>query len=108
MWKLMLECHHKQFITITLAYHVKDSTSARQGEHHHHRQAAMHLWNEMDSFSSSFRNWVTAHKSYVEALNAWLQKCVLQPPQDRRRRKHKVSFPPRQVVSPPIFILCGD
>lgn len=106
MWKSMLECHHKQFITITLAYHVKNSTSARQGEHH--RQAAMHLWNEMDGFSSSFRNWVTAHKSYVEALNAWLQKCVLQPPQDRRRRKRKVSFPPRQAVSPPIFVLCRD
>ena len=73
----MLECHHKQFITITLAYHVKSSTSAQQGEHH--RQAAMSLWNEMDSFSSSFRNWVTAHQSYMEALNAWLQKCVLQP-----------------------------
>ncbi|RCV38947.1 hypothetical protein SETIT_8G183800v2 [Setaria italica] len=106
MWKSMLECHHKQFITITLAYHVKSSTSAQQGEHH--RQAAMNLWNEMDSFSSSFRNWVTAHQSYVEALNAWLQKCVLQPPQDRRRRKRKVSFPPRQAVSPPIFVLCRD
>ncbi|KAJ1276264.1 hypothetical protein BS78_05G201700 [Paspalum vaginatum] len=109
MWKSMLECHHKQFITITLAYHVKNSsTSAHGGEHH--RQAAMHLWNEMDGFSSSFRNWVAAHKSYVEALNAWLQKCVLQPPQDRRRRrrKRKVSFPPRQAVSPPIFILCRD
>lgn len=106
MWKLMLECHHKQFITITLAYHVKNSTSVRQGEHH--RQAAMHLWNEMDSFSTSFRNWVTSHKSYVEALNGWLQKCVLQPPQDRRRRKRKVSFPPRQAVSPPIFVLCSD
>ncbi|OEL25323.1 hypothetical protein BAE44_0013659 [Dichanthelium oligosanthes] len=106
MWKSMLECHHKQFITITLAYHVKSSTSVQQGEHH--RQAAMHLWNEMDSFSSSFRNWVTAHKSYVEALDAWLQKCVLQPPQDRRRRKRKVSFPPPKAVSPPIFVLCRD
>ncbi|WVZ50621.1 hypothetical protein U9M48_001860 [Paspalum notatum var. saurae] len=107
MWKSMLECHHKQFITITLAYHVKSSsTSAHGGEHH--RQAAMHLWNEMDGFSSTFRNWVAAHKSYVEALNAWLQKCVLQPPQDRRRRKRKVSFPPRQAVSPPIFVLCRD
>uniref|UniRef100_A0A0A9DXL7 DUF632 domain-containing protein n=1 Tax=Arundo donax TaxID=35708 RepID=A0A0A9DXL7_ARUDO len=104
MWKSMLECHHKQFITISLAYHVKSSSSVQPGEHH--RQAAMHLWNEMDCFSSSFKNWVTAHKSYVEALNAWLQKCVLQPPQ--RRRKRKVSFPPRQAVSPPIFILCRD
>ncbi|KAK3119249.1 hypothetical protein QOZ80_9BG0716620 [Eleusine coracana subsp. coracana] len=106
MWKAMLECHHKQFITITLAYHVKGSTSVQQGEHH--RQAAMHLLNEMDCFSSSFKIWITAHKSYVEALNAWLQKCVLQPRQDRRRRRRKVSFPPRQAVSPPIFILCRD
>nr|CAB3503025.1 unnamed protein product [Digitaria exilis] len=80
--------------------------TALRREHHH--QTAMNLWNEMDSFSSSFRNWVTAHQSYVEALNAWLQKCVLQPPQDRRRRKRKVSFPPRQAVSPPIFVLCRD
>ncbi|CAL4986784.1 unnamed protein product [Urochloa decumbens] len=108
MWKSMLECHHKQFITITLAYHVKNSTSVQQGQGEHHRQAAMNLWNEMDNFSSSFRNWVTAHQSYVEALNAWLQKCLLQPPQDRRRRKRKVSFPPRQAVSPPIFVLCRD
>ena len=106
MWKEMLECHHKQFITISLAYHVKSSTSVQQGEHH--RQAAMHLCNEMDCFSSTFKSWVTAQKSYVEALNAWLQKCILQPPQDRRRRKRKVSFPPRQALSPPIFILCSD
>ncbi|KAM0840032.1 hypothetical protein ACQ4PT_059935 [Festuca glaucescens] len=106
MWKAMLECHHKQFITISLAYHVKSSTSMLQGEHH--RQASMHLWNEMDCFSSTFRIWVTAQKSYVEALNAWLQKCILQPPQDRRRRKRKVSFPPRQALSPPIFVLCSD
>uniref|UniRef100_A0A0E0DNY7 DUF632 domain-containing protein n=1 Tax=Oryza meridionalis TaxID=40149 RepID=A0A0E0DNY7_9ORYZ len=106
MWKAMLECHHKQFITISLAYHVKSSTMVQQGEHH--RRAAAHLWNELDCFSSSFRIWVTAHKSYVESLNAWLQKCVLQPAQDRRRRKRKVSFPPRHALSPPIFVLCRD
>ncbi|KAL5204399.1 hypothetical protein ABZP36_009270 [Zizania latifolia] len=106
MWKAMLECHHKQFITISLAYHVKSSTTVQHGEHH--RRAAIHLWNEMDCFSSSFKMWVTAHKSYVESLNAWLQKCLLQPPQDRRRRKRKVSFPPRQALSPPIFVLCRD
>ncbi|EEE62501.1 hypothetical protein OsJ_17299 [Oryza sativa Japonica Group] len=72
MWKTMLECHHKQFITISLAYHVKSATTVQQGEHHH--RAATHLWNELDCFSSSFKIWVTAHKSYVESLNAWLQK----------------------------------
>ncbi|XP_044958673.1 protein ROLLING AND ERECT LEAF 2-like [Hordeum vulgare subsp. vulgare] len=106
MWKAMLECHHKQFITISLAYHVKTSTSVQQGEHH--RQAAMHLCSEMDCFSSTFKIWVTAQKSYVHALNEWLQKCILQPPQERRRRKRNNSFPPRQAVSPPIFILCRD
>nr|XP_015639314.1 nitrate regulatory gene2 protein isoform X2 [Oryza sativa Japonica Group] len=106
MWKTMLECHHKQFITISLAYHVKSATTVQQGEHHH--RAATHLWNELDCFSSSFKIWVTAHKSYVESLNAWLQKCVLQPAQDRWRRKRKVSFPPRHALSPPIFVLCRD
>ncbi|XP_006663037.1 protein ALTERED PHOSPHATE STARVATION RESPONSE 1 [Oryza brachyantha] len=106
MWKAMLECHHKQFITISLAYHVKGSAAVQHGEHH--CRAAMHLWNELDGFSTSFKLWVTAHKSYVESLNSWLQKCVLQPAQDRRRRRRKVSFPPRHALSPPIFVLCRD
>ncbi|XP_029119353.1 uncharacterized protein [Elaeis guineensis] len=104
MWKAMLECHHAQFITISLAYHMKSSAASPHGEPY--RQALMHLQSELECFRSSFANWVNAHKSYVGALNAWLQKCLLQPKE--RRKGRKVSFPPRQALSPPIFVLCHD
>jgi Protein of unknown function (DUF632) len=32
MWKTMLECHHAQFITISLAYHARRSTTQSQVE----------------------------------------------------------------------------
>ncbi|RWW32947.1 hypothetical protein GW17_00002340 [Ensete ventricosum] len=104
MWKAMLECHHAQFITITLAYLMKSSTAAALGEPC--RQALNHLINEMGSFSHTFSNWISAYKSYVEALSTWLQKCVLQP--QERRKGRRVIFPPRQAISPPIFVLCNS
>lgn len=104
MWKAMLECHHSQFITISLAYHMKTSVASPHGEPY--KQALMHLQRELVCFCSSFSNWVNAHKSYVGALNAWLQKCILQPKE--RRKGRKVAFPPRQALSPPIFVLCHD
>ncbi|XP_008803752.2 protein ALTERED PHOSPHATE STARVATION RESPONSE 1-like [Phoenix dactylifera] len=104
MWKAMLECHHSQFITISLAYHMKNSAASPHSEPY--RQALTHLQSELVCFCSSFANWVNAHKSYVGALNTWLQKCILQPKE--RRKGRKVGFPPRQALSPPIFVLCHD
>ncbi|RRT66463.1 hypothetical protein B296_00011377, partial [Ensete ventricosum] len=104
MWKAMLECHHAQFITITLAYLMKSSAAAALGEPC--RQALNHLINEMGSFRHTFSNWISAYKSYVEALSTWLQKCVLQP--QERRKGRRVIFPPRQAISPPIFVLCNS
>ncbi|XP_020100981.1 uncharacterized protein LOC109718914 [Ananas comosus] len=108
MWKNMLECHHSQFITISLAYHAKSSTTSTPPSRDGHRkQALVHLKNELEFFSSSFTNWVDALESYVAALNSWLQKCVLQPQENRRGRRRAI-FPPRQALSPPIFVLCSD
>ncbi|WOK97616.1 hypothetical protein Cni_G06324 [Canna indica] len=104
MWKAMLECHHTQFITISLAYHAKTSAAAPHSEAY--KQALIHLQREIDYFSSRFSHWVDAHKSYVESLNAWLQKCILQPQERRKGRKY--IFPPRQAISPPIFVVCND
>ncbi|XP_039125306.1 protein ALTERED PHOSPHATE STARVATION RESPONSE 1 [Dioscorea cayenensis subsp. rotundata] len=104
MWRSMLECHHSQYITISLAYHAKSSAIGPQSEPH--RQALTNLRGEIDCFGSSFANWVSAHKSYVEALNSWLQKCILQP--QERRRGRKVPFSPYQFLAPPIFVLCHD
>lgn len=100
----MLECHHTQFIRISLAYHVKTSTASPNSEVY--KQALIHLQHEFEYYSSRFSNWVDAHKIYVEALNSWLQKCILQP--QERRKGRKAIFPPRQAISPPIFVVCNE
>ncbi|KAG6499568.1 protein ALTERED PHOSPHATE STARVATION RESPONSE 1-like [Zingiber officinale] len=105
MWKAMLESHHTQFIKISLAYYAKTSAVATRSEVY--KQALVHLERELEYFSSRFANWVDAHKSYVEALNGWLQKCILQP-QERRKGRKKPLFPPRQAISPPIFVVLSD
>jgi len=104
MWTAMLECHNAQYITVSLAYHMKNSTTPQQSESYRH--AITNLQNEIECFTSSFVNWIDAQKSYVEALNAWLQKCVL-PPEERSWRR-RVPFSPRRALAPPIFVLFGD
>lgn len=103
MWKAMLECHHAQYITISLAYHSRSSTGALQGDGR--REIMNRLLEEVEFFGLSFANWMNSLTSYVEALNAWLQNCILQP---RERSKSRRPFSPRRVLAPPIFVLCRD
>ncbi|XP_026450791.1 nitrate regulatory gene2 protein-like [Papaver somniferum] len=103
MWKIMLECHHAQYITISLAYHSKSSTTQACGEQY--RQALNHLQHAVGCFITSFAGWIDAHKSYVEAVNGWLQNCILLP---RERFKGRRVFSPRRALAPPIFVLCRD
>ncbi|KAK1263613.1 hypothetical protein QJS04_geneDACA021213 [Acorus gramineus] len=108
MWRAMLECHHAQYITISLAYHVRTSAAVPHGETY--RQVLMNLQHEIDCFSYSIAHWVDAHKSYVEALNGWLQNCILQPQQPAKGSKwrRRMTFPPSRAVAPPMFVLCQD
>ncbi|KAK8995854.1 hypothetical protein V6N11_076111 [Hibiscus sabdariffa] len=71
MWKVMLECHHSQYITISLAYHSRNSTGALHGDSR--RQIMALLRQEIECFGVSFTDWVNSHASYLEALNGWLQ-----------------------------------
>ncbi|KAM2005059.1 hypothetical protein FF1_000316 [Malus domestica] len=103
MWKAMLECHHAQYITISLAYHSKSSTVTSQGDSR--RQIMAQLLDEIECFGLSFANWINSHSTYVEALNGWLQNCIMQP---RERTKSRRPFSPRRVVAPPIFVLFRD
>lgn len=103
MWRAMLECHHAQYITISLAYHAKTSASSPQGDTH--KLIMSQLQDEVECFGLSFANWINSHTSYVEALNSWLQNCILQP---RERTKGRRAFSPRRVLAPPIFVLCRD
>ncbi|XP_028803671.1 nitrate regulatory gene2 protein-like isoform X1 [Neltuma alba] len=101
MWKAMLECHHAQFITISLAYHSRSSSGTLQGDAR--REILTHLLEEIECFGLSFANWINSHTSYIESLNAWLQNCILQP-----RSKSRRPFSPRRALAPPIFVLCRD
>ncbi|XP_058179529.1 protein ALTERED PHOSPHATE STARVATION RESPONSE 1 [Rhododendron vialii] len=103
MWKAMLECHHSQYITISLAYHAKSSTGIPQGDTQ--REIMSQLQDEIECFGLSFANWINSHTSYVAALNGWMQNCILQP---RERSKGRRAFSPRQVTGPPLFFLCQD
>ncbi|XP_021678432.2 protein ALTERED PHOSPHATE STARVATION RESPONSE 1 isoform X2 [Hevea brasiliensis] len=103
MWKAMLECHHAQYITISLAYHSRNTTGTPQGDTR--RQIVAQLVEEIECFGLSFANWVNSHASYVEALNGWLQNCILQP---QERSKSRKPFSPRRALAPPIFVLCRD
>ncbi|XP_073280632.1 uncharacterized protein [Primulina huaijiensis] len=103
LWKAMLECHHSQYITISLAYHAKSSAAVPLGETQ--RQIISQLQDEVEYFGLSFTNWINSYTSYVESLNSWLQNCILQP---RERQKGRRAFSPRRYLAPPIFVLCRD
>ncbi|KAL3527768.1 hypothetical protein ACH5RR_012424 [Cinchona calisaya] len=103
MWKVMLECHHSQYITISLAYHCKTSGGAPKGDAH--KQIMLQLQEEVEYFGLSFADWINSLTSYVEALSSWLQNCILQPQERSRSRR---VFSPRQVLEPPMFDLCRD
>ncbi|KAK8673800.1 hypothetical protein V6N13_112111 [Hibiscus sabdariffa] len=105
MWKGMLECHHSQYITISLAYHSKNSTGAHHGDTH--RQIMTQLRQEIECFGVSFTDWVNSHASYLEALSGWLQNCIIEP---QERSKNRYPFSPRRYLGfgPPIFVLCRE
>ncbi|KAG5125469.1 hypothetical protein JHK82_032206 [Glycine max] len=63
------------------------------------------LLEESECFGLSFSNWINDHISYIEALNVWLQNCILQP---RERFKSRKPFSPLRALAPPIFVLCRD
>ena len=63
------------------------------------------LLEESECFGLSFSNWINHHISYIEALNVWLQNCILQP---RERFKSRKPFCPLRALAPPIFVLCRD
>ncbi|XVF15155.1 hypothetical protein REPUB_Repub09cG0125700 [Reevesia pubescens] len=105
MWKAMLECHHSQYITISLAYHSRNSTGAPLGDTR--RQIMSQLQQEIECFGVSFTDWVNSHASYLEALNGWLQNCIIEP---QERSKNRNPFSPHRYLGfgPPIFVLCRE
>lgn len=107
MWAMMVECHKSQHEIISKASNKAGCKVAAQSESS--RRSAMLLQLEISSLCSSFRKWMSALKSYLQAINNWLLKCVLMAPAPKQKPKRKQSqFSPWKDVAPPIFVACRD
>lgn len=109
MWERMLDCHKHQCIIISS---VSNNGSAKVSVRpESQRQVAALVVFELNSLYSSFTKWISAHESYLEAINGWLLKCVfpLRHKSSRSRRNSEFSqFSPRRDGAPPIFVTCRD
>ncbi|KAJ7964872.1 Protein of unknown function (DUF630 and DUF632) [Quillaja saponaria] len=104
MWEVMSECHKLQLQIISVAYNNSHTRIIMQTELR--RQMIAYLENELYSLSSSFTKWIGAQKSYLDAINGWLFKCV-SIPQKSSRRKRRQQAPNLRDYGPPIYVTCG-
>ncbi|EEF40761.1 protein ALTERED PHOSPHATE STARVATION RESPONSE 1 [Ricinus communis] len=106
MWEVMFECHRLQFHIISIAYNSRSAKISIQSDSH--REIAIHLENELYSLSSCFTKWIGAQKSYLQAINDWLFKCVFFP-QKTTKKKRKQTSPSLTLRrnGPPIYVTCG-
>ncbi|XP_047324273.1 protein ROLLING AND ERECT LEAF 2 [Impatiens glandulifera] len=96
MWEVMFECHKLQLDAISTAYNKGNHKSSDL-----HRNA-IHLKAQLESLSWSFTKWVSAQKTYLQALNNWLFKCIpLQEKSTKRRRRRE--GPPIRNFGPPMY-----
>ncbi|TKY46556.1 serine carboxypeptidase 2 [Spatholobus suberectus] len=102
MWEVMFECHKLQFQIMSTAYNNSHARNATHSELR--RQIASYLESELHYLSSSFIKWIGAQKSYLEAINGWLHKCVSL--KQKTTRKRRPQPPPLRMCGPPIYATC--
>lgn len=104
MWEVMFECHRLQHNIISAAYNSGNTKISVLSESH--RQFTILLENELSSLSSTFAKWIGAHKSYLEAINGWLLKCVSIKEKSSKRKRRRNPNQLRES-GPPIYVTCG-
>lgn len=106
MWKSMFKCHQKQFQAImeskilTLRANPGFQTDSSL------TAATVELEMELLKWCSRFNEWVDAQRLYVESLNGWLMRCILQEPEETD--DGLAPFSPCRAGAPPIFTVCSD
>lgn len=107
MWEVMSECHKLQFSIISIAYNNGNTKISIQSESH--RQITVHLEKELSSLCSSFTKWIGAQRSYLQAINHWLFKCVFLPhkPSKRKRKQEPPAKMTLRSHGPPVYVTCG-
>ncbi|XP_019164117.1 PREDICTED: uncharacterized protein LOC109160277 [Ipomoea nil] len=106
MWEEMLNCHEIQLHILSIA-HSPGNMKLSMNNSESRRQITIHLENELLSLSSSFTKWIGAQKTYVEAINKWLLKCVSLKEQSSRRKRRPPQQPLLRYYGPPIYMICG-
>ncbi|CAN1240433.1 Protein ALTERED PHOSPHATE STARVATION RESPONSE 1 [Linum grandiflorum] len=104
MWRSMLRCHQKQFQAImeSKVRSLKANTLQRDSG----LKATLELEMELVEWCSRFNNWIKTQKSYVESLNGWLLRCIVQEPEETA--DGVAPFSPSRMGAPPIFVICND
>ncbi|CAH2060784.1 unnamed protein product [Thlaspi arvense] len=105
MWEVMLECHKVQFRLIAACHRSGNIKLNMQSELH--RQVTSHLEDELSALASSFTKWITGQKSYIKAINEWLEKCVAVPKRPSKRKRRAPPLSLRDFGPPPIYATCG-
>ncbi|KAG9138546.1 hypothetical protein Leryth_012887 [Lithospermum erythrorhizon] len=104
MWELMCECHKLQVHIVSTASLPGSAKIFLQSDSKRH--LAVQLENMLSTLASSFVKWIDAHKSYIESLHKWLNKCVSLPRESTRRNRRRQPAP-FWKSGPPIYIVCG-
>ncbi|RWW09665.1 hypothetical protein GW17_00026832 [Ensete ventricosum] len=102
----MLDYHNRQYNIIMLVSGNGNTKVSVRSESQH--QAA-DLELELNSLSSNFTGWMSAHKSYVQAINGWLLKCIdLTAKQNKSSRRKAQQFSLKRDLALPIFVTCQN
>ncbi|KAI9200983.1 hypothetical protein LWI28_016112 [Acer negundo] len=105
MWRSMLKCHQKQFQAImeSKVRSLKANTGIQKDSG---LKATIDLEMELRKWGTLFNNWVYTQKSYVESLNEWLLKCLLDEPEETP--DGPAPFSPSRIGAPPVFVISND
>ncbi|KAL1301184.1 hypothetical protein HN51_045834 [Arachis hypogaea] len=96
LWKIMSDCHHKQFQAISMAkshVHILDSGGKKKPS----SKATLRLERIALNWSMCFSNFINTQKTLVKNLNDWLRKHIIQ--EEIENSENGVD---------PIFNLCND
>ncbi|KAK6924529.1 protein of unknown function DUF632 [Dillenia turbinata] len=104
-WKIMLESHDTQFRTIA---EVGSFTCPTYGKfcNDSHRLATLQLEVEIHTWRACFVEYVTAQKSYIDALYGWLTKFLA--PEIEFHSSRRSSAPPFCANGPSLLVICHD
>lgn len=105
MWRSMLDCHRKQFQAIAESK-IHNLTARSRNKGNFVAKSTMELEVELLNWSSCFRNWIITQKAYIEALNGWLMKWLLQ--EQEETPDGVMPFSPSRIGAPTIFIVSND